>query len=152
MSRADTAARIVKAPAADIYQAHLDPDAVARWRPPEGMRAEIYSFDPRVGGSYRMAFIYAAADEGSGKTTADADVFTGEFVALDKDRRIVERVRFESDDPAYAGLMTITTTLEPRGADTEVTIVCENVPSGISAEDHAAGMGSTLANLAALVE
>jgi uncharacterized protein YndB with AHSA1/START domain len=76
-------------------------------------------------------------------------VFAGEFVALEPGVRIIERVQFESDDPAFADGMTVTTTFSPVADGTEVRIVCENVPPGISAEDHAAGMASTLANLAA---
>lgn len=41
-------------------------------------------------------------------------------------------------------------TLIPEG--TVVTIVCEDVPSGISKEDHDAGLKSSLKNLAHFVE
>jgi hypothetical protein len=40
-----------------------------------------------------------------------------------------------------------------RGEDgTRVEIRADNVPAGISAEDHAAGLASSLANLAAYLE
>jgi hypothetical protein len=35
---------------------------------------------------------------------------------------------------------------------TEVSFVCENVPSGIRPSDHQVGMASTLAQLAAFTE
>ena len=76
----------------------------------------------------------------------------GRFAELILDRRIVEVVRFQTDDPAYAGEMTVRTLLAPVTEGTEVTIVCENVPRGISAADHAAGIASTLKNLAAYTE
>jgi uncharacterized protein YndB with AHSA1/START domain len=151
MRRTDTGSRVIKAPAEKIYAAHLDPKSIAEWRPPHGMRAEIYAFDGREGGGYRMAFVYEDASV-RGKTTEHADVFEGTFVELVPNERIVERVEFQSDDPAFAGTMTITTTLVAITDGTEVSIVCENVPEGISAEDHQVGMGSTLANLAAFVE
>ncbi len=73
--RTDRASRVIAAPAANIYRALLDPQAVAAWRPPEGMTAEVHSFDAREGGGFRMAFIYRAADHSApGKTTDDADV------------------------------------------------------------------------------
>lgn len=53
---------------------------------------------------------------------------------------------------AAPGVMTITTMLVAVTDGTEVSIVCENVPEGISAQDHQVGMTSTLANLAAFVE
>jgi hypothetical protein len=38
------------------------------------------------------------------------------------------------------------------GAGTRVSIVAQDVPDGVSAEDHAAGLASSLANLAAYLE
>ena len=142
---------MIKALAQKIYAAHVDPQAVATWRPPQGMRAEICSFDAREGGGYRMAFVYEDASV-LGKTSANADVFEGKFVELVPDERIVERIEFKSDDPAFAGHMTITTTLVAVTDGTQVSIVCENVPDGISAADHQVGMASTLANLVGFVE
>lgn len=149
--RTDKGSSIIAASPEALYEAHIDPSAVAQWRPPAGMRAQIYSFEAAVGGGYRMAFVYD--DPGArGKTTENADVFTGTFVVLEPGRRIVERVTFASDDPAFAGTMTVTTTFKPVDGGTEVTATCTDVPSGISAEDHAAGIASSLANLATYAE
>jgi hypothetical protein len=52
----------------------------------------------------------------------------------------------------YAGTMTMTWAVTPVSAGTLADIVAEDVPDGISAEDHAAGLSSSLANLAAYVE
>jgi len=131
--RTDSGSRVIRASPHAIYQAHLDPAAVASWRPPQGMRARIYAFDPRQGGGYRMAFEYAGEHPGRGKTTERADIFQGVYVELVPNRRIVERVTFESDDPSFAEPMTVTTVLTPMPAGTEVTIVCTDVPSAISA-------------------
>lgn len=153
MGRTDSASRVIRASAEKIYAAHLDPQAVAVWRPPQGMRAEIEMFYGREGGGYRMAFVYAAADHAvKGKTSEHADMFEGRFVELVPCARIVERVVFRSEDPAFAGAMTVTTTLTPVPRGTEVGIVCENVPAGIRAEDQQVGMASTLANLAVFPE
>jgi hypothetical protein len=48
--------------------------------------------------------------------------------------------------------MTMTWEVAVAGAGTRVDIVAEDVPDGISAEDHAAGLASSLTNLAAYVE
>jgi len=87
-----------------------------------------------------------------GKTSEHADVVEGRFLELIPDRRVVEVVEFDSDDPAFAGAMTITTALAAVPGGTEVSIRCENVPDGIRPEDHQEGRGSTLANLAAFTE
>lgn len=151
--RTDSGSRLIKASAQTIYRAFLDPEAVASWRPPQGMKAHIHAFDPREGGAFRMSFIYAdASAEAHGKTSEGVDTFHGHFAELVPDRRIVEIVEFESGDPAFAGAMTVVTTLTPAPGGCEVTIRCENVPAGISADDHRKGIASTLANLAAFVE
>lgn len=151
--RTDSASRVIKAAPEAIYRAYLDAGAVAQWRPPKGMKATVYAFDAREGGLYRMAFEYVGANHAvPGKSSAHADVFEGRFVELVPNARIVERVEFDSDDPAFAGAMVITTVLRAVSHGTEVTIRCDNVPSGIRPSDHQAGLTSTLQNLAAFTE
>jgi hypothetical protein len=48
--------------------------------------------------------------------------------------------------------MTMTWEIAAVEAGTRVDIVAEDVPDGVSAEDHAAGLSSSLANLADYVE
>lgn len=148
-----TGSRVIKAPPHAIYRAFLEPAAVSAWRPPKGMSARLYAFEPRAGGGYRMAFVY---DDGgkahAGKSSENADVFEARFAELVPDARIVEVVRFQSTDPAFSGEMTLTTTLHPLPQGTEVTVLAENVPRGITAADHAAGIASSLENLARYVE
>lgn len=151
--RIDSASRIIKASPDVLYRALMDPEALEAWRPPEGMTGEMLAFDGREGGLYRMSLTYNAPEPGlHGKTSEHADVVEGRFLELVPDRRVVEVVEFDSDDPAFAGAMTITTALAAVPGGTEVTIRCENVPDGIRPEDHQEGMASTLANLAAFTE
>lgn len=134
-----------------IYAALLDPDAVVRWRPPVGMRAEVHAFDAREGGGFRLTFTYTE-HAAVGKTSEHADVFEARFVELVPDARVVERIDFVSEDPAFSGPMTVVTSLTPVAGGTEVTITCKDVPSGIRHQDHQVGLRSTLANLAAYTE
>jgi uncharacterized protein YndB with AHSA1/START domain len=151
--RTDSASRVILAPPRSIYRAFLDPEAVVSWRPPDGMKGQIHSFDPREGGAFRMSFAYTDADHSvPGKTSQHADVFHGRFLELVPNERIVEQVEFESDDPAFADAMTITTTLMAVPGGTQVTVLCENVPDGIQPSDHQTGLASTLTNLAAFTE
>ena len=64
----------------------------------------------------------------------------------------MQAVDFESDDPALAGTMTMTWSVSDVEGGTLVDVRADDVPTGISAEDHAAGLASSLANLAAYVE
>jgi hypothetical protein len=66
--------------------------------------------------------------------------------------QVVQAVDFVSDDPRYSGTMTMTWELSRAEAGTRIEIRAEDVPDGISADDHAAGLRSSLENLAAYVE
>ena len=60
--RVDSASRVITASPEALYQAFLDPDRLASWLPPSGMKAEITRFEPREGGRYRMILTYEGAD------------------------------------------------------------------------------------------
>ena len=151
MPRVDRADRVVRAGPARTFAALIDRDALEQWLPPAGMSGRFETFDPRPGGSYRLVLSYDEPGS-SGKTTSDSDVSEVRFVEIRPDERLVVAVDFVSDDPAFAGTMTMTWELRPAGAGTHVEVRAENVPAGISPEDHAAGMASSLDNLAEFVE
>jgi uncharacterized protein YndB with AHSA1/START domain len=152
MARTDTAARVIAAPPDRVYAALVDPDALSAWLPPEGMSARFERFDARPGGSYRLVLTYADASTRRGKATEDSDIVEARFVDLVPGVRVVQAVDFVSDDPAYAGTMTMTWEVTPVDGGTRVEIRAADVPAGISAEDHAAGLASSLANLATYLE
>ncbi len=58
--------RVLRAPAARIYRAFLDADAMAKWLPPHGFTGKVHQMNARVGGSYRMSF----TNFGTGKAHA----------------------------------------------------------------------------------
>jgi uncharacterized protein YndB with AHSA1/START domain len=152
MPRTDTASRVIAAPLERVYAAFVDPDALIAWLPPEGMSGRFERFDARPGGSYRMVLTYADASGAPGKATADSDIVEGRFLDVVPGARVVQAVDFVSDDPAYAGTMTMTWEVTAVDAGTRVEIRADDVPDGISAEDHAAGLASSLANLAGYLE
>src|SRR6266516_3037298 len=151
MPRADRASRVIAAPPECVWVALVDPGALLAWLPPGGMIGRFERFDARPGGSYRMVLTYADASGAPGKATADSDIVEARFVDIVPGERVVQAVDFVSD-PAYAGTMTMTWQVTAADAGTRVNIVAEDVPDGISAEDHAAGLASSLTNLAAYLE
>jgi uncharacterized protein YndB with AHSA1/START domain len=152
MTRTDTVSRIVNALSETVYAALVDPTALIQWLPPTGMSARFEKFDARPGGGFRMVLTYADSASSPGKSTADSDIVDIRFLELTPACRIVQAITFESDDQAFSGVMTMTWELSPVDAGTRVEIRADNVPQGISADDHAAGMASSLANLAAYIE
>ena len=152
MPRKDSASRVIAAPPAQVFAALVDREALAAWLPPEGMTARFERFDPRPGGFYRLVLTYADASRAVGKASADSDIVEARYVDIVPDVRVVQAVDFVSDDPAFAGTMTMTWEVTAVDGGTRVDITADNVPDGISAEDHARGLASSLANLAEHVE
>jgi uncharacterized protein YndB with AHSA1/START domain len=143
---------VIAAPPERVWTALVDPEALRAWLPPSGMIGRFERFDGRPGGTYRMVLTYADASSAPGKATVDSDIVEARFIDIVPGERVVQAVDFVSDDPAYAGTMIMTWEVTAVDAGTRVNIVAEDVPDGISAEDHAAGLASSLTNLAAYLE
>jgi len=108
MPRTDRGSRVIAAPPGRVWAALVDPGALMAWLPPGEMTGRFERFDARPGGSYRMVLTYADASGAPGKATADSDVVEARFVDIVPGERVIQAVDFVSDDPAYAGTMTMT--------------------------------------------
>jgi uncharacterized protein YndB with AHSA1/START domain len=146
--RTDRVARLVPAAPDWVYEALVDPALLSQWLPPQGARAVIEAFDPRPGGAIAMALIFRKGV--TGKSSANTDIVKGRFVDLVKPRHVSQIFHFDSPDPEFSGEMTMTWDLIPQEFGTLVCVTAENVPPGISAVDHEAGIASSLDNLTAL--
>lgn len=152
-NRSTSISQWVRAPRKTVYQAFLDAKAVEQWLAPDTMRATVHRWEPRAGGKIRMSLTYTEQqDFGSGKSSDDTDTSEGTFIELVPDEKIVQVFEFESDDPAFAGEMRMTWTLEDAEGGTEVTVLCEDIPAGIRLEDNEEGSRQSLKKLAAFVE
>jgi uncharacterized protein YndB with AHSA1/START domain len=144
--------RVIKASREVLYRAFIDPNALAVWLSPGEMTGKVHAFDARVGGGYRMSLFYPSSEQTNrGKTSEREDRFTARFVELTPPTRIVQAITFDSADPAFSGEMTMVVTFEERDDGTEVTLLFENIPSGIRPEDNEAGTQSSLEKLARYV-
>lgn len=134
--------RVLRAPPERVYRAFIDPDAMAKWLPPNGFTGKVHSIDARVGGSYRMSF--------TNFTTGSSHSFGGEFVELVPHERIRYTDRF--DDPGLPGEIQVTVSLKKVSCGTELNITQEGVPDVIPAEMCYLGWQESLTQLAQLVE
>jgi uncharacterized protein YndB with AHSA1/START domain len=144
-------AKIIKAPRTAIYQACLDPDALAAWRVPDNMEGHVHVFDAREGGTFRMSLTYNDPEARGGKTSKGTDTFQGRFIELIPDEKIVEVIEFESQDPRFVGEMKMTTSLTDADEGTEITVLCEDIPPGVRPEDNEVGTEQALQKLATLL-
>lgn len=141
----------IRAPRDAVYRALLDPQSVAHWKVPDGMRCTVHTFEPRVGGAIRVSLTYDDPSA-TGKTTTHTDTYRGRFTELVENERVVEVDEFESADPSLQGEMTITVTLRDAPGGTELEAVHEGLPDMVAPEDNVLGWRISLGKLAALVE
>ena len=145
--------KLIKASPETIYSAFTNRKALAIWLAPGEMTGQVQSFDLSVGGGYQMSLFYPKSEDGApGKTSAKEDRFTAKFLELVPAKKIVQAITFDSDNPAFAGVMTMETTFEARDAGTMVTIIFRNSPPGINPKDNESGTELTLEKLARYVE
>jgi uncharacterized protein YndB with AHSA1/START domain len=131
-----------------VFDALVDRDALETWLPPPGMTARFERFDPSPGGSYRLVLTYLDPTGTRGKSSAGSDIVEARYVDIVPNDRVVQAVDFVADDPAFAGTMTMTWAVRAVDGGTRVDITADDVPDGISADDHAAGLAASLDNLA----
>ena len=151
MTRTTHSERHIKAPRELVYRLLTDPDAVQKWKVPEGMSSHIHEFDAREGGAFRVSLTYNSP-ESAGKTSEHTDTYHGRFVALIPSECVVEIMEFETGDPTMRGEMTITYTLSASGSGTDLLAVHEGLPPGVALADNELGWRMSMDKLAALAE
>ena len=134
--------RVLRAPAERVYRAFLDPDAMAKWLPPNGFTGKVHRLEPKVGGEHRMSF--------TNFTSGKSHSFGGRYLELVPGERLRYTDRF--DDANLPGEMQVTVKLRKVSCGTEIDIVQEGVPDFIPAEACYLGWQESLAQLAKLVE
>jgi uncharacterized protein YndB with AHSA1/START domain len=134
--------RVLRAAPEKVYRAFTDPDAMAKWLPPNGFTGKVHQMDAKVGGSHKMSF--------TNFTTGRSHSFGGKYLELVPHERIRYTDRF--DDPNLPGEMQTTITLKKVSVGTELNIVQEGVPEVIPPEACYLGWQESLALLAKLVE
>lgn len=134
--------RVLAANPEKIYRAFLNADAMAQWLPPNGFTNKVHHLDPKVGGTFKMAF--------TNFTTGATHSFGGEYRELVPNERVCYTDRF--DDPNLPGEMNVAVTLKQVSCGTELNIEQAGVPDVIPVEACYLGWQQSLQNLARLVE
>lgn len=111
-----------------VWEFFVDPSKLTRWM---GIDAEL---ETRPGGIYRCNVI-------PGHTAL------GEFVEVDKPRRVVFTWGWDANEGVPPGSSTIEVELAPEGNGTSVRFVHKNLPSAEAVASHAQGWDHYLARL-----
>jgi uncharacterized protein YndB with AHSA1/START domain len=134
--------RVLRATPERIYRAFLDPDAKAKWLPPNGFTGKVHHLEAKVGGTYKMSF--------TNFSTGKSHSFGGTYLELVPNERI--RYTDQFDDPNLPGEMPVTITLKEVLCGTELEVVQEGLPAVIPPEMCYLGWQESLILLAKLVE
>jgi uncharacterized protein YndB with AHSA1/START domain len=125
-----------------VYRAFIEPDAMAKWLPPNGFTCTVHHMEPKVGGTFKMSF--------TNFTTRKGHSFGGEYLELVPNERLHYTDKF--DDPNMPGVIKVTVTLKKVLCGTDVNITQEGIPDAIPVEMCYLGWQESLVNLAMLVE
>jgi uncharacterized protein YndB with AHSA1/START domain len=125
-----------------LYRAFIEPDALAKWLPPDGFTATVHQLEASVGGSFRMSF--------RNFTTGQAHTFGGTYLELSPGEGLVYTDRFE--DPRLPGEIKVTVALKRVSVGTEIEVLQEGLPDVLPVEACYLGWQQSLHNLAKLVE
>ena len=134
--------RVLTAKPEKVYRAFIEPDAMAKWLPPNGFACTVHHLDAKVGGTFRMSF--------RNFTTGKSHAFGGKYLELVPGARLRYTDKF--DDPNLPGEMQVTVTLKAVICGTELNIEQAGIPDAIPVEMCYLGWQDSLRNLAALVE
>ena len=133
---------VLRAAPEKVYRAFTDPDAMARWLPPNGFTCKVHQMEAKAGGSYKMSF--------TNFTTGKSHSFGGSYLELKPHELIRYSDRFEA--PNLPDEMQTTITLKQVFCGTELNVTQEGLPAAIPVEACYLGWQESLTLLAKLVE
>ncbi len=134
--------RRFKAPREAVFRAFTDPAALTAWFAPEGMSVGNLKVDLRPGGAYSLEF--QQPDGGS-------HAVSGVYREISPPARLAMTWVWGQGD--MAGMETLVTIdLAEAGAETELTLTHEKLPSQNSIDHHSKGWISIFGCLDRLVE
>jgi uncharacterized protein YndB with AHSA1/START domain len=134
--------RVLRSKPERVYKAFIDPDAMAKWLPPNGFIGKVHQMEAKVGGIYKMSF--------TNFSTGKSHSFGGKYLELTPHQRLRYTDKF--DDPNLPGEMITTISLREIFCGTELNVTQEGIPAAIPPEACYLGWQESLILLAKLVE
>jgi uncharacterized protein YndB with AHSA1/START domain len=152
MDRSTSNSKIIHADKSKVYQAFSESKALEFWLAPYGMTGKIHNFNFKTGGGYEMSLFYKDA-ENEGKSGGNEDRFSTTYTEIIPQEKIVQTIKFKSDNNDFQGEMTMEVYLEEvHENSTKVSIIFKNIPPGINPDDNEDGTEQSLEKLAKYLE
>jgi uncharacterized protein YndB with AHSA1/START domain len=118
-----------------VFDAWMTREEWAAWIGPEGMKCEVPTLEPRVGGRYEITMHL-----GNGQVIP----VSGVFKIIERPKRLVFSWGWNGD-PARQSLITLE--FHARGAGTELVLRQEGLGTTANRDDHGKGWNSALNKL-----
>ena len=128
-----TVRRIIPAPAEDLFDAWLDPQALSTWMRPGSIQKTTAKLDVRVGGRYEILM----------ESDTDSYPTQGEYRVIDRPRRLVFTWISRGTEHRES---LVTVDFIVRGENTEVVVTHDQLPEG-GLQAHTNGWSSALERL-----
>ena len=133
-----TMTRRFDAPPPRVFEAWLDPEQVAQWMGPRGVRARVSQLDARVGGSYAITMLMS-----DGKAVEVG----GSYREITRHTRLVFTWKWQHDMQDTL----VTLTFRPVGKATDMTIEHSGFTSAETRDNHNQGWAGCFDKLAELL-
>jgi uncharacterized protein YndB with AHSA1/START domain len=125
--------RTISAPAEDLFDAWLDPEALAVWMRPGAIRSTVAKVEPRKGGSYEITM----------QGQSGPIVHRGVYQQIDRPKRLV--FTWASPGTEFRDTL-VTVDFVPVDNSTEVIVTHEQLPESAQ-PSHSMGWSRGLENL-----
>jgi uncharacterized protein YndB with AHSA1/START domain len=125
--------RTIAASAEDLFDAWLDPNALAQWMRPGAIQSTVARVEPRVGGEYEITM----------QSASGPIVHKGVYRAIERPRRLIFTW---ISPPTELKETLVTVDFIPGGKRTEVIVTHEQLPQSAMAS-HERGWTSGLEHL-----
>ena len=125
--------RTISASPEDLFDAWLDPEALAEWMRPGTIRSAVASVEPRVGGRYQIVM----------QGESGAIPHTGVYRVIDRPKRLVFTWQSPHTGPDET---LVTVDFLKSGRSTEVVVTHERLPES-ARPSHSRGWTSGLEHL-----
>jgi uncharacterized protein YndB with AHSA1/START domain len=131
--------RTIRATPERLFDAWTRPDQLVQWWGPSGVTCPQADVDLRVGGSYRIANLFA---------TGETLYIAGEFQTIERPNKLVYTWRRE---PSEGPTELVTVLFEEHEASTEIIVIHERIADAAMMKGHEAGWHGCLDGLVAYV-